>query len=126
AHALNIGTATPPPSKPKHEKTPRHFFKELAVFSILKKREQPQSKLLPVLRDGREKVQKGKDDKNGDAGDRADPRRLQVKILEAGVVGNLDYKIIEAGRGAQPVRPAHGEKRKIDGGESPPHLLRQA
>src|SRR5204862_5086954 len=50
--------------------------------------------------DKREKLSSrgAKDDKNGDAGDRADPRRLQIKILEAGVVGNLDYKIIEAGR----------------------------
>jgi hypothetical protein len=27
---------------------PRDFFKELAVYTILKKREYPQSKLLPV------------------------------------------------------------------------------
>src|SRR5438067_1133746 len=90
----------PTPGQPKLDEMPRDFFKELAVYSILKKREQPQSKLLPVELDKREKLSSrgAKDDKNGDAGDRADPRRLQIKILEAGVVGNLDYKIIEAGR----------------------------
>jgi hypothetical protein len=96
-NALDFGMVIPTPSKPKLDEMPRDFFKELAVYSILKRREQPQSKLLPIVEDNRKKAQ-GKDDKNGDPGDRADPRRLQVKILEAGVVGNLDYKIIEAGR----------------------------
>jgi hypothetical protein len=96
-NALDFGMVIPTPSKPKLDEMPRDFFKELAVYSILKKREKPQSKLLPVELDKREKAQ-AKDDKNGDSGDRADPRRLQIKILEAGVVGNLDYKIIEAGR----------------------------
>jgi hypothetical protein len=78
---------------------PRDFFKELAVYSILKKREQPQSKLLPVLQDERKKAQGKEDkDKNGLFDDSTSPRRPQIKILEAGVVGNLDYKIIEAGR----------------------------
>jgi hypothetical protein len=96
-NALDFGMVIPTPSKPKLDEMPRDFFKELAVFSILKKREKPLSKLLPVELDKREKAQ-GKDDKNGDSGGRVDPRRLQIKILEAGVVGNLDYKIIEAGR----------------------------
>jgi hypothetical protein len=96
-NALDFGMVIPTPSKPKLDEMPRDFFKELAVLSILKKREQPQSKLLPVVQDLRKKAQ-DKDDKNGEFGGRVDPRRLQIKILEAGVVGNLDYKIIEAGR----------------------------
>src|SRR5262245_47610680 len=46
-NALDFGMVIPTPSKPKLDEMPRDFFKELAVYSILKKREQPQSKLLP-------------------------------------------------------------------------------
>src|SRR5262245_57197773 len=46
-NADDFGMVIPTPTKPKLDEMPRDFFKELAVFSILKKREQPQSKLLP-------------------------------------------------------------------------------
>src|SRR5882672_7276451 len=46
-NADDFGMVIPTPSKPKLDEMPRDFFKELAVYSILKKREQPQSKLLP-------------------------------------------------------------------------------
>src|SRR5437868_60043 len=45
-NADDFGMVIPTPSKPKLDEMPRDFFKELAVYSILKKREQPQSKLL--------------------------------------------------------------------------------
>src|SRR6266536_4375771 len=45
-NAEDFGMVIPTPSKPKLDEMPRDFFKELAVYSILKKREQPQSKLL--------------------------------------------------------------------------------
>jgi hypothetical protein len=97
-NADDFGMVIPTPSKPKLDEMPRDFFKELALFTILKKREQPQSKLLPV----RERwlllgapVQKAA---AGDNGKEHGPRPPAVKVLEAGVVGNLDYKIIEAGR----------------------------
>ena len=48
-NADDFGMVIPTPSKPKLDEMPRDFFKELAVYSILKKREQPQSKLLPFL-----------------------------------------------------------------------------
>src|SRR5262245_13725012 len=100
-NADDFGMVIPTPAKPKLDEMPRDFFKELAVYSILKKREQPQSKLLPVpearnffargLRSG------GRgDDKTKEGGLAIRPPA--VKVLEAGVVGNLDYKIIEAGR----------------------------
>src|SRR5262249_30139710 len=47
-NALDFGMVIPTPSKPKLDEMPRDFFKELAIYSILKKREQPQSKLLPA------------------------------------------------------------------------------
>src|SRR5258705_13788641 len=56
-NALDFGMVIPTPSKPKLDEMPRDFFKELAVYSILKKREQPQSKLLPIERDARKKTQ---------------------------------------------------------------------
>src|SRR5215468_3191700 len=45
-NALDFGMVIPTPSQPKLHEMPRDFFKELAVFSILKKREIPRSKLL--------------------------------------------------------------------------------
>src|SRR5262245_54773331 len=43
-NASDFGMVIPTPSKPKLDEMPRDFFKELAVFSILKKRVQPRSK----------------------------------------------------------------------------------
>src|SRR6516225_1648680 len=46
-NADDFGMVIPTPSKPKLDEMPRDFFKELALYTILKKREQPHSKLLP-------------------------------------------------------------------------------
>src|SRR5262245_29098924 len=46
-NALDFGMVIPTPSQPKLHEMPRDFFKHLAVYSIMKKRVQPQSKLLP-------------------------------------------------------------------------------
>src|SRR5271157_906791 len=46
-NAIDFGMVIPTPSKPKLDEMPRDFFKELAVFTILKKREMPQSHLMP-------------------------------------------------------------------------------
>ena len=48
-NAADFGMVIPTPAKPKLDEMPRDFFKSLAVYTILKKREQPHSKLLPVL-----------------------------------------------------------------------------
>src|SRR5438094_8221933 len=48
-NAQDFGMVIPTPSQPKLHEMPRDFFKELAIYSILKKREMPQSKLLPML-----------------------------------------------------------------------------
>src|SRR5437764_7513235 len=47
-NALDFGMVIPTPTQPKLHEMPRDFFKHLAVYSILKQREFPQSKLLPV------------------------------------------------------------------------------
>jgi Uncharacterized protein conserved in bacteria (DUF2330) len=98
-NASDFGMVIPTPSQPKLDEMPRDFFKELALYSLLKRREQPHSKLLIEDVWGRlpvkERAAGGPVDKkdNNEA-----PRPPAIKILEAGVVGNLDYKVIEAGR----------------------------
>ena len=92
-NALDFGMVIPTPSQPKLHEMPRDFFKSLAIYTILKKREFPQSKLLPIPRE-RLRVFYARD-----AGGKDESRRQPaIKVLEAGVVGSLDYKIIEAGR----------------------------
>src|SRR3954453_8109392 len=60
-NAQDFGMVVPTPGRPKLDEMPRDFFKELAVFTLLKKREYPRSKLL-VLREldelAKEKVNK--------------------------------------------------------------------
>jgi hypothetical protein len=100
-NALDFGMVIPTPSQPKLHEMPRDFFKHLAVYSIMKKREIPHSKLLPQHGWGRGNgmpmlarlAESAKDSKNKD-----DAQKPTVVVLEAGVVGSLDYKIIEASR----------------------------
>jgi hypothetical protein len=99
-NALDFGMVIPTPSQPKLNEMPREFFKHLAVYTILQKREFPQSKLL-TIRDGKEAAKlysfraRNSDDKGGD-GKPAD--KPAVVVLEQGVVGSLDYKVLEATR----------------------------
>jgi hypothetical protein len=99
-NALDFGMVIPTPAKPKLDEMPRDFFKELAVYSILKKREQPVSKLLPQppLNLFFGNFNGAPVQLSAPTSTAAPPRPPAVKVLEAGVVGNLDYKIIEAGR----------------------------
>ena len=100
-NALDFGMVIPTPSQPKLHEMPRDFFKNLAVYSILKRREFPSSKLLPRYRRGEGrgglKSAPGKSKDGGDNKESA-PRPPAVVVLEAGVVGSLDYKIISAER----------------------------
>src|SRR5215208_3763696 len=94
-NAQDFGMVIPTPSKPKLDEMPRDFFKELAVFTILKKREYPQSKILP-----REELLARRSRGGGGFGNPTTRpmRGASVVVLESGVVGSLDYKIIQAGR----------------------------
>src|SRR5262249_27188178 len=100
-NALDFGMVIPTPSQPKLHEMPRDFFKHLAVYSILKKREFAHSKLVPMYPQGRlvrfgaaGGMAKG----NAKNGKHSDDRRPTVVVLEAGVVGSLDYKVISAER----------------------------
>src|SRR2546427_4910164 len=52
-NALDFGMVIPTPSQPKLNEMPRDFFKHLAIYTIMKKREFPHSKLLYHGRDER-------------------------------------------------------------------------
>jgi hypothetical protein len=100
-NALDFGMVIPTPTQPKLHEMPRDFFKHLAVYSILMKREFPHSNLLP--RYGKSKGGGGRAPdtpfgKKGEPGDGKHDEKPTVVVLEAGVVGSLDYKIIEASR----------------------------
>src|SRR6516162_3353777 len=48
-NALDFGMVIPTPTQPKLNEMPRDFFKHLAVYTIMRKREFPVSHLLPLL-----------------------------------------------------------------------------
>src|SRR5262245_11965397 len=94
-NALDFGMVIPTPSQPKLHEMPRDFFKHLAVYTIMKKRESPHSKLLYY---GYERASKRfkalSQATNGQANFSISTKKPAVVVLEAGVVGSLDYKII--------------------------------
>ncbi len=88
-NASDFGMVIPTPSRPKLDEMPRDFFKTLAVFTILEPMDL--SKYKPprlLLRSA------GAPDDNT----LGRFRKSTVKVLETGVVGSLDYKIITAER----------------------------
>jgi hypothetical protein len=90
-NAADFGMVIPTPSRPRLNEMPRDFFKELAVFTILKPMPLDKYKRSGLYALG---------SLGGVAGvplDRA-LRESTVRVLEAGVVGSLDYKIITAER----------------------------
>ncbi len=99
-NALDFGMVIPTPSQPKLHEMPRDFFKHLAIYSIMKKREFPQSKLLPmpVFRNFGFGGGGPLPPMAASAPGAPAEKKPTVVVLEAGVVGSLDYKIIEASR----------------------------
>lgn len=97
-NALDFGMVIPTPSQPKLDEMPRDFFKNLAVYTIMKKREHPQSKLLPVPVRTQAQSAANRAGSFQESAKQKNGRPPAIKILETGVVGSLDYKIIEAGR----------------------------
>src|SRR5947209_12235365 len=95
-NALDFGMVIPTPSRPKLDTMPRDFFKHLAVFSALKRRELPHSRLLA---DGQTPAIAAISPPTAKAEAKADAhaQKPTIVVLEAGAVGALNYKIIEAG-----------------------------
>src|SRR4051812_36042590 len=88
-NAVDFGMVIPTPARPKLDEMPRDFFKELAVFTILEPMDvQKYKRFLP------------KSTTKGGGDDKKEDKRPTVKVLEAGVVGSLDYKIIVAEKAA--------------------------
>jgi hypothetical protein len=101
-NALDFGMVIPTPSQPKLHEMPRDFFKHLAYYTIMKKREFPHSKILPQInrfagRGGAPMAANAfrREAKDADA---EQAERPKVIILDAGIVGSLDYKVISAER----------------------------
>jgi hypothetical protein len=86
-NAIDFGMVIPTPARPKLDEMPRDFFKEMAVFTILEPMDISKYKSFKNGRGGGLNRDKGKEAK-----------KETVKILEAGVVGSLDYKIIQASK----------------------------
>src|SRR4051812_45784333 len=97
-NALDFGMVIPTPARPKLDPAPRDFFKHLAVYTILKRREHPESKLPPHPPMAAASGLPGPGGGGGVAQSAPVRRQPEVKVLEAGIVGSLEYKIIEAGR----------------------------
>ena len=87
-NAADFGMVIPTPSRPKLDEMPRDFFKELAVFTILEPMEMDKYKMYPMTMFSRSAAEGGRG------------KDQSVRVLEAGVVGSLDYKIIQAVRAA--------------------------
>src|SRR5437764_8417733 len=51
-NALDFGMVIPTPAQPKLHEMPRDFFKHLAIYTIMNKREATISKLMTQVRDG--------------------------------------------------------------------------
>jgi hypothetical protein len=86
-NALDFGMVIPTPGKPRLDEMPRDFFKELAVFTILEPMDLSKYKPFPVFALSRNGVP-----------EKAKKPQSTVRVLEAGIVGSLDYKIIQADR----------------------------
>lgn len=85
-NAADFGMVIPTPSRPKLDEMPRDFFKTLAIFTILEPMDI--SKYKPPIAFRNSVRPRGA----------ASQPKSTVKVLEAGIVGTLDYKIIQAER----------------------------
>ena len=82
-NAVDFGMVIPTPAQPKLDEMPREFFKMLAIFTILEPMPLDKYKPLRTLT------------ARGGGLDRVSAKK-SVVVLEEGVVGSLDYKIIRA------------------------------
>jgi len=90
-NAADFGMVIPTPARPKLQEMPREFFKALAVFTILEPMDMKKFKRMVMRPSARAATM--------DEGAATSARqRPAVRVLEHGVVGSLDYKILEADR----------------------------
>lgn len=93
-NAVDFGMVIPTPSRPKLDEMPRDFFKDLAIYTILMPLPEPiYTPLDPPLPYPCAAMGMG----GGAFPESAMPKANNgVRVLESGVVGSLDYKIIVA------------------------------
>jgi hypothetical protein len=99
-NAGEFGMVVPTPTQPRLDEMPRDFFRELAVFTILRSRAYPDSRL--VVRGGGIGFG-GLGGLGGGLGALGGggwsvPRPPPVRVVETGLVGTLSYKILTADR----------------------------
>jgi hypothetical protein len=113
-NALDFGMVIPTPTRPKLHEMPRDYFKLLAVYTIMRSRDYPNSKLLHLFEPqgfgmmgmgGMPGMMMGgmagmgmAGGVGGGMGGMAKIKPPSVQVVETGTVGSLDYKIIEANR----------------------------
>jgi hypothetical protein len=101
-NAADFGMVIPTPAQPKLHEMPRDFFKALGLFTTPMRRVIPESRLMPQWF-GPFGGPAGPPRANAEGGlgggkIAPPPRPTTVEVIEVGQVGNLDYKIITAGR----------------------------
>ena len=84
-NAEDFGMVIPTPGQPTLDEMPRDFFKALAVFTILEPMDLEKYKSFKQARN-----------RGGARIFDLAKRKSDVRVLEAGVVGSLDYKIVQA------------------------------
>lgn len=93
-NAMDFGMVIPTPSRPKLDEMARDFFKDLAIYTIL------MPLPAPIYGPGdnilKYKKYEMKGGALGIAGGELLAKKDGVRVLESGVVGSLDYKIIVA------------------------------
>lgn len=94
-NAVDFGMVIPTPARPKLDEMPRDFFKDLAIYTILMPLPQPiyVPGNMPQMKASRSLAFAPGASMQG-AMEFA--KRRSVRVLESGVVGSLDYKIIVA------------------------------
>jgi hypothetical protein len=91
-NAKDFGMVIPTPTRPRLFEMPRDFFKELAVFTILRPTPKGKFRTFGPAFGGSGGFGGGG---MAGAGGLAAPRP-RVEVLESGLVGSLDYKILKA------------------------------
>lgn len=91
-NAVDFGMVVPTPSRPKLDEMPRDFFRHLAIWTVLL----PVPQLIEDPLQEMVKTQKKKSTMRGGAANGHTKNGHGVTVLESGVVGSLDYKILEA------------------------------
>jgi hypothetical protein len=121
-NALDFGMVIPTPSQPKLDAMPRDFFKALGIFTMPKRRAFPVSKLVPQMFFGEGMAQNARAGApgamKGGGGAPQEPEKTTIEVLEVGQVGNLDYKIIAAGRSDDLFKWLKDNKYGYDGDEA--------